>query len=197
MSVSSSEMSRLLAQWRDGDAAAFDRLMPLVYPQLRLLAEGYLRRERRDHTLQPTAVVHEAYLKMIGRDHPNWADRVHFFAVAARIMRRILVDHARARRAAKRGGHLQVTWTEGGMLDLELSGSASASPADVIDLDEALRELAQRDARKARTVELRYFGGLTVEEVAQVLKVSKETVYLDSRLARAWLQDRLSREGVS
>ncbi len=197
MSFSSSEMSRLLAEWRGGDTTAFDRLMPLVYPHLRLLAEGYLRQERRNHTLQPTAVVHEAYLKMIGRDHPNWSNRVHFFAVAARIMRRILVDHARARRAAKRGGHLQVTWTEGGLLDVGICSSTSASPVDVIDLDEALRELAQRDERKARTIELRYFGGLSVEEVSQLLEVSKETVYLDSRLARAWLQDRLSRKGAS
>lgn len=186
LSGPASEVTRLLIAWREGEAGALDRLIPLVYDDLRALAAGYLRRERPDHTLQPTAVLHDAYLRLVEKTHPRWEGRVHFFAAAAQAMRRILVDHARERRAAKRGGAAERI-----SLDAETPvaapGAESPFLADLLDLDSALERLAALDGRKARGVELRYFGGLTESEAAEVLGVSPATVRLDLRLARAWL----------
>lgn len=179
------EVTRLLGAWREGEPEARDRLIPLVYRELRRLAARCMAGERTDHTLEPTALVHEVYLRLTGGGHPHWQDRAHFFAVASRIMRRILVDHARARRTAKRGS---------GAVRVPLDAVASLTrPAeeerlyDLLALDQALTCLAASDPRKGRIVELRYFGGLTVEETAAVLSVSAPTVALESRLARAWL----------
>lgn len=183
------EVTGLLGAWRDGEAGAGERLIPLVYPDLRRLAARCMAGERLDHTLEPTALVHEAYLRLAEGAQPPWRDRLHFFAVAACAMRRILVDHARARRTAKRGaGAVRVA------LDVAQGTAAEASqayPEDLLALDRALDELAEVDARKARVIELRYFGGLTVEEAAAVLGVSAATVALDGRMARAWLVSRV------
>jgi RNA polymerase sigma factor (TIGR02999 family) len=185
-SATPSEITRLLIAWREGDGGALDRLIPLVYDDLRALAAGYLRRERPDHTLQPTAVLHDAYLRLVEKTHPQWEGRVHFFAAAAQAMRRILVDHARERRAAKRGGAAERVSLDG-ETPVAAPGKEIPFLADLLDLDLALERLAALDARKARGVELRYFGGLTESEAAQVLGVSPATVRLDLRLARAWL----------
>lgn len=182
----SADVTDLLRAWSAGEPDALARLMPLVYSEMHSIAAAYLRRERVGHTLQATALIHETYLRLVERTHPNWSGRVHFFAAAAALMRRVLVDHARARASAKRGG---------GALRVALDdrSAAPARPApDVRDLDRALDALALFDARKARAVELRYFGGLSVEETADVLGVSGATVRLDTRLARAWLQRELS-----
>jgi len=183
------EVTRLLGAWRTGALDAGDRLIPLVYHELRRLAARCMAGERADHTLEPTALVHEAYLRLAGGEQPRWHDRLHFFAVAARTMRRILVDHARSRCAGKRGG---------GAVRLPLDEAPDRSPeagasalTDLLALDEALRALTALDPRKGRVVELRYFGGLTVAETAAVLGVSAPTVALDTRLARAWLLARL------
>ncbi len=179
------DVTTLLEAWRGGDARALDRLMPVVYDELRTLARSYLRRERPDHTLQATAVTHEAYLRLVEKTHPRWQGRLHFFAVAAQVMRRVLVDHARARQAAKRGG-------DAVKVSLE-AGAATVEPRlDVLDLDAALTRLTERDPRQARVIALRYFGGLTARETAQVLEVSEETVHLDSRFARSWLTRELA-----
>lgn len=179
------ELTELLEAWHDGEPGAGDRLLPLVYPDLRHLAARFMARERRDHTLEPTALVHEAYLRLAGGRQPRWRDRLHFFAVASRTMRRVLVDHARARRTAKRGaGALRVP--------LEAAeGAVRDRSDDLLALDRALDELAALDPRKGRVIELRYFGGLTVEETAAVLGVSAPTVALDGRMARAWLVSRI------
>jgi RNA polymerase sigma factor (TIGR02999 family) len=178
------DVTGLLRDWRSGDRAALDRLMPLVHDALHRIAGGHLRDERRDHTLQTTALVNEAYLKLLGSDVP-WQDRVHFFAVASQCMRRILVDHARARASAKRGGRLlRVTLSE------ELD-PRDAEPLDFLALDRALAELEAHDARKGRVIELHYFTGLTVEEIAQLLGVSAPTVKQDLRFGRAFLRDAL------
>jgi RNA polymerase sigma-70 factor, ECF subfamily len=179
------EVTRLLRRWGGGDPAALDQLTPVLYRELRRVAAGHLRRERPGHTLQPTALVHETYLRLIGSDQPEWSDRAHFFAIAARHMRQILVDHARRRNARKRGGGQAVTLDEG--------LPATARPLDVIALDDALEALARLDQRKARILELHYFGGLGQEEIAAVLEVHVNTVARDLRLARAWL--RLQLEG--
>ena len=179
------DVTTLLEAWRGGDERALDRLMPVVYDELRTLARSYLRRERPDHTLQATAVTHEAYLRLVEKTHPRWQGRLHFFAVAAQVMRRVLVDHARGRLAAKRGG---------GAVKVSLEdGDATVEPQlDVLDLDAALTRLTEHDPRKARVIELRYFGGLTARETAEVLEVSEETVNLDSRFARSWLTRELA-----
>lgn len=180
----SREVTQLLAAWRGGDESALERLMPLVYQELRHRAEQQLRREGTGHTLQPTALVHEAFLRLVGADVP-WRDRAHFFSVAARIIRRVLVDHARGLRRAKRGGTaIRVT------LDPDLA-AASEPPVDVVALDEALERLAVVDARKARIVELHYFGGLNYEETAAAVGISPATVDRDLRLAKAWLRREL------
>jgi RNA polymerase sigma factor (TIGR02999 family) len=186
MRASVDETTRLLSRIGQGDAAAAERLLPHVYEELRSLAAGYFRRQRNDHTLQPTALVHEAYLKLINQTAAHWNDRAHFFAVAARAMRQILVNHALARKAEKRGGGAPRMF-----LSDELAPTA-ARDFDPISLDESLRKLAEFDPRKAQVVELRFFSGLAVEEVAHVLGVSKTTVEGDWRLARAWLSKELS-----
>jgi len=179
-------LSGLLTAWGRGDLEARDALLPLVYAELRRRAAGYLRRERRDHTLQPTALVNEAYLRLAGQARVSWTNRAHFFCVASQMMRRILVDHARARRAQKRPGpQLKVS------LD-ELLLAAAPAPVDLLALDEALTELAIVDARLAQVTELRYFGGLSEQEVAKVLSLSRATVTRDWQTARAWLYRRMT-----
>jgi len=178
--------TRILTRASAGDEASAVQLFPLVYEQLRELAGGLLRSERRDLTLGATALVHEAFLRLIDQTRVNWRDRSHFCAIAAKAMRRILIDHARARRAAKRGGEWQ-------RLTLEEALDALAGPSvDINDLDEALNRLAEADPREARVVELRFFGGLSNVEVAEALRVSVRTVEDDWRMARAWLRRELS-----
>ena len=184
------DVTHLLARWSNGDGEALREVMPLVYAELHRLAAHALQGERRDHTLQTTALVNEAYLRLASvRLPPAWNDRVHFFAVAVRVMRRILVDHARRLAAARRGG---------GAIRIELPEAVATFPTppeELLALDEALDSLAAIDPRKARVVELRFLGGLTAEETARVLAVSVPTVLLDTRLARAWLYAHLHPEG--
>jgi RNA polymerase sigma-70 factor (ECF subfamily) len=170
----------LLLAWRKGDREAFDRLVPLVHEELRRLAHHYMGHERRDHTLQATALVNEAYLRLIEATQVEWQSRAHFVAIAARIMRHILVDAARARGNQKRGGGKRVT------LDEAMLVTNQASP-DVIDIDRALTELGKMDQRKAQMVELRFFGGLSLEETAEAMNVSVDTVKRDWRVAKLWL----------
>ena len=181
-------VTELLRAWGDGDDGALEQLTPLVEAELRRLARGYMRRERPDHTLQPTALVNEAFLRLTGARGVRWQDRAHFLGISARLMRRVLVDHARSRGYHKRGGGAQrVTLTE------ELA--ISPEPAlDVVALDRALEALATVDTRKSRVIELRYFGGLSVEETAEVLHVSTDTVKRDWRLAKLWLLRELEGE---
>ena len=182
------EITRLLQAWRGGDEKAFECLAPLVYGELRKIAHGYMRREREGVTLQATALVNEAYLRLVDAGSVDWQDRAHFFAVSAQIMRRILVDAARSRLRAKRGGH-EVKLNLDEMPDL-----AAGRSADVVALDDALDALTKLDPRKAKVIELRFFGGLSVEETAAVLKVSPQSVMRDWRLARSWLMRELSRD---
>ena len=187
---SQKEITQLLAAWSDGDRSALEELAPLVHEELRRLAHHYMRGERPGHILQTSALVNEAYLRLIDWKNVRWQNRAHFFAVAAQFMRRILVDLARERRFQKRGG---------GVLPVSLSeaaGFALEREADLVALDEALAALAEMDERKGKVVELRFFGGMSVEEVADVLKVSKETVMRDWRLAKVWLLRELSREAA-
>jgi RNA polymerase sigma-70 factor, ECF subfamily len=186
---STNDITQLLIAWREGDARALEELMPLVYQELHRLAQRYLGRERRQHTLQTTALVNEAYLRLVNQQEVAWQDRIHFFAVAARVMRHILVDHARARHYQKRGaGARHVALDEA----LEVS---DARAAEVVALDEALESLATFDERKSRLVELRFFGGLSIEETAAVLQVSPGTVMRDWTLAKAWLQREINKRG--
>lgn len=178
------DVTALLRDWNRGDRHALERLMPLVSGELRRLARVHLRRERRDHTLQPTALVNEAYLRLVNVDRMQWRDRTHFFAFASRVMRRILVDHARAHRAAKRAGW-RVPLTD------DVSPAEAGRDVDLIALDQAIDELAAMDARQARLVELRFFAGLTIEETADVLGIGAATVTRDWSTARAWLYRRL------
>jgi RNA polymerase sigma-70 factor (ECF subfamily) len=179
--VSPAAVTELLRAWSDGDNRALERLIPLVEAELRRLARAYMGRERRGHTLQTTALVNEAFLRLTDTQRVRWQDRAHFLGISARLMRRVLVDHARARGYRKRGGGAQrVTLSEGLV--------ASTDPAlDVVGLDRALDALAAVDARKSRVIELRFFGGLSVEETAEVLHVSTDTVKRDWRLAKLWL----------
>jgi RNA polymerase sigma factor (TIGR02999 family) len=172
------EVTRMLEAWSRGDLKARDDLIPVVYAELRRRAAAYLRRERPGHTLRPTALVHEAYLRLCAQD-TGFKNRDQFFGIASRLMRNILVDHARARAAAKRGGALKVTLAEG--------PAVAPPPADLLDLDAALDELAANDERQGRLVELRFFGGLTLEEAATVLGVSLATAKSDWAHAKAWL----------
>jgi RNA polymerase sigma factor (TIGR02999 family) len=175
------EITHLLRAWGTGDAEALNRLTPLVYNELRRIARGYLRRERPDNSLQATALVHEAYLKLTDAKVVQWQDRAHFFAIAARLMRRILVDAARTKAAGKRGG---------GGVSMEINESIDGTPLQsdqMLRLNDAMDALETFDARKARVVELRFFGGLSVEETAEVLKISAQSVMRDWKLARAWL----------
>lgn len=184
-----SDVTRLLAELSDGRQGALDRLMPLVYDELRAMAAGQLRRERGEHTLGPTALVHEAFFRLVDQRSVSWQGRAHFFGVAAQAMRRILVDHARRRSAAKRSRQLQVT------LDSGLDGDGAAAPEEVLAVDEALERLAQVDARQARLVELRYFTGFSIEESAELLGISLATAKRDWAFARAWLERELSTDG--
>ncbi|MEO6393909.1 MAG: sigma-70 family RNA polymerase sigma factor [Pyrinomonadaceae bacterium] len=179
------DITQLLAAWGQGDQAALDRLMPLVYGELRRLAHGYMNRQRTEHTLQTTALIHEAYLKLVGQPDKQFSDRAHFFGVAARAMRHILVDYARARSSKKRGEVQPIS-----LEDVAFVSSDRA--AELVALDQALTALARVDQRKSQVVEMRYFGGLSQEETAQVLKVSVETVKRDWRLAKLWLLRELS-----
>lgn len=183
--MNTTDVTRLLHRWRKGDSDALDELTPLLYAELRRLASGQLSRERRNHTLQATEVVHEAFVRLIGTDVP-WQDRAHFLAVAARTMRRLLVDHARTRGREKRGG---------GLVRVTLQPwDASATPVtdEILALDVALSALARQDERAAAVVELHHFGGLTYDEVGEVLGVSTATVKRDLRVARVWLRREMS-----
>jgi len=176
-----SDLTGLLVAWSNGDEGAGNGLMEAVYGELRRLARGYLRRERTDHSLPPTALVHEAYLKLVDQRRVRWQNRAHFFAIAAHMMRRILVDHARAHGAAKRGAGVTVP------LEAEADDVADLPSTDLLALDAALDKLAALDPRQSQLVELRFFGGLTVEETAAVLRVAPITVKRDWLLARTWL----------
>jgi RNA polymerase sigma factor (TIGR02999 family) len=189
MSAFDPSVTKLLVEWRQGDASAIDRLTPLVYAELRSLAGGLLRRERAGHTLQPTELVHEAYLKLVHEDERGFSSRAHFLAVAARHMRQILVDHARRRGRLKRGGGVRPV-----TCDLTAIASAEA-PVDLLILDEALSAMSVVDERKSRILEMYYFGGMSQEEIAEVVGVHENTVARDLRLACAWLQVRLQPKG--
>lgn len=180
-----SDVTELLSAWRGGDPDAFERLLPAVYDDLRRVARGHLRRERSGHTLQATALVHESYVRLIGQRAVPWQSRAHFLAVAARSMRRILVEHARKKHAAKRGGDA-VTLSLDEALD-----AADVREVELVALDDALETLAELAPRQARIVELRFFGGMTVPEAAEVLEVSPATVKLDFQMAKAWLYQQL------
>jgi RNA polymerase sigma factor (TIGR02999 family) len=182
-------ITRLLIELTNGNRAAVDALLPLIYDELRSLAANYLRRERPDHTLQPTALVHEAYLRMVDQTRVNWQNRAHFFGVAAQMMRRILVDHARAQSAGKRGADFQKL-----SLDENIDKAVERS-SELLALDEALSELAEIDEQKARIVELRYFVGLSAEETAEILGVSPITIKRHWRITKAWLYGRMKDEG--
>jgi RNA polymerase sigma factor (TIGR02999 family) len=182
MTPSSKDLTQLLAEWRSGHQEALTELMPLVYDELRRLASHYLRRERPDHTLQPTALVHEAYLRLIDQTSIRWQNRAHFFGIAANLMRQILINHAHSRRAAKRGGTaFKLTLDEAAGL------SQTRENVDLVALDEALSRLAVLDPQQGRIVELRFFGGLTIEEAAEVLRISPATVKREWTTAKAWL----------
>jgi len=184
------QVTQLLCDWRGGDPSALEKLIPLVQPELQRLAHHYMSRERSGHTLQTTALIDDAYLQLADNTHPQWQNRAHFFAAAAQLMRRIMVDHARQRQALKRGGGaIKVT------LD-EAAAVTQTRAAELLALDEALEKLATFDHRKAQVVELRYFGGLTMEEIAEVLKIHVNTVTRDWTAARAWLLAALSEENM-
>ncbi len=180
------EITQLLAAWREGNQAALDELYPLVYDELHRLARRYMSRERRGHTLQTTALINEAYVRLVDQRNVQWANRSHFFAISAQIMRRILIDHARRHAYAKRGG---------GARQVSLDETATIAQGDFSEflrLDEALKSLAELDPRRSQVVELRYFGGLNNEEIAGVLKISENTVIRDWNMARAWLHSQLT-----
>jgi RNA polymerase sigma factor (TIGR02999 family) len=183
------EVTQLLGEWSGGDEGALEKLIPLVQPELHRLAHHYMSRERAGHTLQTTALLNEAYLQLTDKTQPSWQNRTHFMAVAAQLMRRIMVDHARARHAQKRGaGAIRVTLDEATLVTEERA-------EELLALDEALEKLAEFDRRRCEIVEMRYFGGLTVEEIAGVLKVHPNTVMRDWRAAKAWLYAELTMEG--
>ncbi len=190
MTPSPSNVTQMLHDWSDGDQEVLDKLIPIVYEELRRQAARYLRRERPGHTLQTTALIHEAYLRLIDQKNVRWQNRAHFYAISAQLMRRILVDHARSRQAAKRGGS---------DIKLPLEEAIIASEGrevDLVALDEALERLAAIDQQQSRVVELRFFSGLSVEETAEVLGVSPRTVKRDWNVAKAWLRREIS-EGES
>lgn len=182
-----SEVSLLLQGWRNGDRQALDTLLPLVYKELRRLAHFQLQKERPDHTLQSAALVHEAYLRLIGLNAPQWESRTHFFAIAAQLMRQILVDYARRRRASKRGGSLCKLSLE------DAKVASSGKDVDVVALDDALSALAKIDPRQSRVVELRFFAGLTLQEISEAMDIAPATVQRDWIAARAWLHREISR----
>ena len=182
MTPASEGVTQLLINWRNGDKAALDQLMPIVYEELRRLARGFMGRERKNHTLQTSALINEAYLKLVDQDETDWQNRAHFFAVAAQIMRHILVDHARSYGYEKRGaGAQRVSLDDAKVFSEERAG-------ELVELDEALTDLAAVDPRKSRLVELRFFGGLNIDETAEVMDLSPTTVQREWRAAKAWLQ---------
>jgi RNA polymerase sigma factor (TIGR02999 family) len=180
------DITQLLAKWRDGNQSALDELYPLVYDELHRLARRYMSRERKGHTLQTTALINEAYVRLVDQKNVHWANRSHFFAISAQIMRRILIDHARRHLYAKRGGGAQQVSLE------EVAAITPNASRELVRLDEALKSLAEMDPRRSQVVELRYFGGLNNEEIAGVLKISANTVTRDWNMARAWLYQQLS-----
>ncbi len=185
------EITQLLAEWREGNQSALDELYPLVYDELHRLARRYMSRERGGHTLQTTALINEAYVRLVDQKNVQWANRAHFFAISAQIMRRILIDHARRHAYAKRGG---------GARQVTLDEAASITPSigsDLLRLDEALKSLAEMDPRRSQVVELRYFGGLNNEEIAGVLNISENTVTRDWNMARAWLHQQLTESSAN
>ena len=188
MVPSADQVSELLVALSNGDQGALDKLMPLVYDELRRIAGRYMSHQPPGHTLQTTALIHEAFLKLVGQPEKRWQNRAHFLGVAAQAMRHILVDYARSRNRAKRGGGVQLV-----SLD-ETAVISDESSFELVALDDALRRLADVDPRKSRVVEMRYFGGLSVDETSEVLKVSPDTVMRDWRLARTWLRRELSKE---
>lgn len=180
------QITQLLAEWSDGNQSALDELYPLVYNELHRLARRYMSRERKGHTLQTTALINEAYVRLVDQRNVHWANRSHFFAISAQIMRRILIDHARRHAYAKRGGGAQ-------QVSLEEVATIARDPGlALLRLDEALKSLAEMDPRRSQVVELRYFGGLNNEEIAGVLQVSENTVTRDWNMARAWLYQQLT-----
>ena len=190
MEAPSTEVTALLVRLSRGDKSVIERLMPLVYEELHRRASRYMRGERADHTLQPTALVHETYLKLVEQREPNFKNRAHFFAVAARLMRRILIDHARSRLSSKRGG---------GQMPIPIEDSLhlrTDTPIGLLAVDDALRRLATFDSRQEQIVEMRFFGGLRVEEIAEVLGISTRTVEREWTMARAWLYDQLRSQGA-
>ena len=185
------EITQLLAEWSDGNQSALDELYPLVYDELHRLARRYMSRERKGHTLQTTALINEAYVRLVDQKNVHWANRSHFFAISAQIMRRILIDHARRHAYAKRGG---------GARQVSLEEAATVVPnksEELLRLDEALKSLAEMDPRRSQVVELRYFGGLNNEEIAGVLHISENTVTRDWNMARAWLYQQLTGSGAN
>jgi RNA polymerase sigma factor (TIGR02999 family) len=188
MTQPSQDVSQMLRDWRNGDAQALDRLLPLVYDELKRLAAGYLRRERPGHTLQTTALVHEAYLRLVDQTHADWQNRAQFIGVAANLMRRILVDHAREKQATKRGsGALRLSLND-------ITGKAKEKDAEVLALHDALTELQTFDPQQSRIVELRYFAGLSIAETAEVAGISPATVKREWNAAKAWLYNQLKHE---
>ncbi len=184
--IATHQVTQLLVDWENGDEFALEQLMPLVYGELRQMARSFMRRQPSGHTFQTTELIHEAYLKLAKQETPNWQNRAHFFGVAAQAMRHILVDYARSKNSKKRGGLAEkITFQE------NLVGSINRSE-EVIALDDALKQLAALDERKSRVVEMKFFGGLNIEEIAEVLKLSPETVKRDWRFARTWLLRELS-----
>jgi RNA polymerase sigma factor (TIGR02999 family) len=188
MSFTPREVTQLLQAWRDGDESALEQLMPMVYDELRRMAQWFMRNERKGHTLQTSALINEAYLRLVEREGVDWQGRAHFFGVAAQAMRRVLVDYARARNYQKRAGQARQVSLE------EADNLAEERAAEIVALDDALAALARIDARKCRVVELRYFGGLSVEETAEVLGVSVATVTRDWSMAKLWLLREINRE---
>ena len=179
-------ITQLLVDWEKGDQRALDKLMPLVYSELRRLASNYLRRERAEHTLQPTALVNEAYLKLVDQRNAKWQNRAHFFGISAQLMRRILVDHARHHEAVKRGGSQQQR-----ISITSVEKFAQEPEVDLLALNEALDELGRMDPQQSRIVEMKFFGGLSIEEIGEVLGIGHATVERDWKLARAWLRRQL------
>jgi RNA polymerase sigma factor (TIGR02999 family) len=188
--VESQDVTGLLVKWREGDEGVLSQLLPVVYDELHRMAARYLRRERPDHTLQPTALINEAYLRLVDQNSVTWENRAHFFGIAANVMRRILVDHARGHQAAKRGGSVIKL-----PLDEAIHGSSKEEELDLVALDAALNRLVQLDPEQGRIVELRYFAGLTIEETAQVVGISPATVKRKWTVSRAWLRREITRAG--
>ena len=185
------DVTRLLIEWKSGNREAVDLLVPLVYDEMRRLAQSYLRDERSAATLQPTAVVHEAYLRLVAQNLPDWESRAHFFGVAAHLMRQILVDHARKHKSAKRG-----SGAANASLEEALNFAPERSP-DILSLDDALESLAKVDERKCRIIELRFFGGFSIDETAQAMGLSVATIGREQRLAEAWLHRELSNSATA